>query len=68
MPDRDYYLTDSPRFADLRTKYAPHIARMLKLAGFADAEARGDGDGALESAMRPCTPRARIGRCAQGQQ
>ncbi|MES2316067.1 MAG: M13 family metallopeptidase [Pseudomonadota bacterium] len=40
MPDRAYYLTDSPRMAELRTKYRAHIGAMLTLAGFADADAR----------------------------
>ncbi|HEY5800404.1 MAG TPA: M13 family metallopeptidase [Burkholderiaceae bacterium] len=40
MPDRAYYLDDSPRMADLRTKYVAHIAAMLKLAGMTDADAR----------------------------
>src|SRR5688572_12239792 len=33
LPDRDYYLKSEPRFADVRKQYAPHIARMLELAG-----------------------------------
>ncbi|MDQ1835307.1 M13 family metallopeptidase [Massilia scottii] len=40
MPDRAYYLTDSPRMAELRTKYRQHIGAMLKLAGYPDADAR----------------------------
>jgi putative endopeptidase len=40
MPDRAYYLTDSPRMAELRGKYRQHIGAMLALAGFADADAR----------------------------
>ena len=40
MPDRAYYLTDSPRMAELRVKYQQHIAAMLKLAGYADSDAR----------------------------
>ncbi|NHZ99405.1 M13 family metallopeptidase [Massilia sp. CCM 8734] len=40
MPDRAYYLTDSPRMAELRTKYQQHIGAMLKLAGYPDAEVR----------------------------
>jgi putative endopeptidase len=48
MPDRAYYLTDSPKMADLRAKYQQHIAAMLKLAGYADAEARAAKVMALE--------------------
>ncbi|UOD27719.1 M13 family metallopeptidase [Massilia violaceinigra] len=40
MPDRAYYLTDSPRMAELRAKYKQHIGAMLKLAGFLNADAR----------------------------
>jgi putative endopeptidase len=40
MPDRAYYLTDSPKMAELRTKYIAHIAAMFKLAGMPDAEQR----------------------------
>jgi len=51
MPDRDYYLSDSPKMADLRTKYQAHIANMLKLAGIADADARAARIFALETAI-----------------
>jgi putative endopeptidase len=40
LPDRDYYLAASPRMEDIRVKYRAHIAAVLKLAGFPDAEAR----------------------------
>jgi putative endopeptidase len=49
MPDRAYYLTDSPKMADLRTKYQQHIAAMLKLAGYPDSEARAAKVFALET-------------------
>jgi putative endopeptidase len=48
MPDRAYYLDASPRMAELRTKYQAHIAAMLKLAGYSDAEARAAKVFALE--------------------
>jgi putative endopeptidase len=48
MPDRAYYLTDSPRMADLRTQYAKHIAVMLALAGYSDTDARAAKVMALE--------------------
>ncbi len=48
MPDRDYYLVDSPKFADTRAKYISHIAAMFRLAGFADADARAKAVFALE--------------------
>jgi putative endopeptidase len=40
MPDREYYLANAPRMADIRTKYQAHIAAMLKLAGIDGAEAK----------------------------
>ncbi len=40
MPDREYYLGDSPRFAELRAKYKTHIANQLRNAGLSDPDAR----------------------------
>jgi putative endopeptidase len=40
MPDREYYVSSSPRHAELRTKYEAHIANMLQLAGFTETQAR----------------------------
>jgi putative endopeptidase len=40
MPDRDYYLDPAPRVAEIRTKYAEHIQKMLALAGMPDAAAK----------------------------
>jgi predicted metalloendopeptidase len=40
MPDRDDYLDDTPRMRELRASYRQHIATVLRLAGFAEAEAR----------------------------
>ncbi len=40
LPDRDYYLVDSPRFKEVRQAYQQHIANMLKLAGLSEPEAR----------------------------
>jgi putative endopeptidase len=51
MPDREYYLGDSPRYVELRTKYQAHIAAMLKLAGYSDVEARAKRIMALETAI-----------------
>jgi endothelin-converting enzyme/putative endopeptidase len=51
MPDRAYYLTDSPKMADLRSKYQQHIAATLALAGYADAPARAEKVMALEMAI-----------------
>ncbi|MDB5452004.1 MAG: metallopeptidase [Caulobacteraceae bacterium] len=51
MPDKEYYLGASPRYAELRTKYQAHIAAMLKLAGFGDTDARAARVLALETAI-----------------
>ena len=40
LPDREYYLSDSESMSKLRAGYQTHIATMLKLAGFSEAEAR----------------------------
>lgn len=39
LPDRSYYLDQSPKMAALRTAYHAHVARMLTLAHFPDAAA-----------------------------
>ena len=48
MPDREYYLGDSPKMAEVRAKFTAHVARMLQLAGGADAPARAERVAALE--------------------
>jgi predicted metalloendopeptidase len=48
MPDRDYYLADSPHMAEVRTHYRTHIAALLKLAGIADSDAKAADLYALE--------------------
>ena len=40
LPDREYYLSDSPHMQDVRAKYESNISAMLKLAGFDDVDAR----------------------------
>jgi putative endopeptidase len=41
LPDRDYYLDQkNPQFAEIRTKYVAHVAAMLRLAGFENADAK----------------------------
>jgi putative endopeptidase len=51
MPDREYYLGDSARFRELRTKYQAHIAAMFKLAGYDQPEARAKRVVDLETAI-----------------
>ncbi|HEV2227588.1 MAG TPA: M13 family metallopeptidase [Steroidobacteraceae bacterium] len=48
MPDRDYYLNPSAPMAAIREKYQAHLARMLELAGLADAQPRAARVVALE--------------------
>jgi putative endopeptidase len=48
MPDRAYYLTDSKRMEDLRSKYRAHIAAILRLGNFTDPDARAERIFALE--------------------
>ncbi|HWW20337.1 MAG TPA: M13-type metalloendopeptidase [Steroidobacteraceae bacterium] len=38
MPDRDYYLNDSPQMADDRSHYQAYIATVLELSGESDAD------------------------------
>jgi endothelin-converting enzyme/putative endopeptidase len=53
LPDRDYYLKDDARFADVRAKYPAHVQKMLELLGQPPAEARKDAQTvlAIETAM-----------------
>jgi putative endopeptidase len=51
MPDREYYLADTARMRDIRTKYQAHISAMLKLAGFTDPDARAQRIFELEHAI-----------------
>ncbi len=51
MPDRDYYLSPSPRMADIREKYIAHIAAILKLAALPADQARADGIFQLEHSI-----------------
>jgi predicted metalloendopeptidase len=51
LPDRAYYLDNSPKMAELRTKYQQYIGAMLKQAGYDNAEARAAKIFALESEL-----------------
>ena len=51
LPDRAYYVTDSARMKTIRDSYMQHIAAMLHLAGFNDADARAASVLALEHAI-----------------
>jgi len=51
LPDRDYYLDDTPRFSEIRAKFRAHVAAMLALAHYPDAAAKADAVVALETAI-----------------
>ncbi|HEX7158390.1 MAG TPA: M13 family metallopeptidase N-terminal domain-containing protein, partial [Edaphobacter sp.] len=51
LPNRDYYLSMSPRMVDIRDRYRAHIEAMLRLAGFSEPEARAVRIVALERAI-----------------
>ena len=39
LPDRDYYLGDEPRYAEIRRQYQDYLADLLRMAGREGAEA-----------------------------
>ncbi|HEX4295534.1 MAG TPA: M13 family metallopeptidase [Rhizomicrobium sp.] len=49
MPDREYYLEQTPQMAKLRDQYRAHIANVLKLAKIADADKKAAAIFALET-------------------
>jgi putative endopeptidase len=51
LPDREYYLSDSERMRDLRTKYRTHVSALLKLAGFTDPDVHAQRVVELEHAI-----------------
>ena len=48
LPDREYYLGESPKLADVRAEFVKHVARTLTLLGIPDAAARAARVAALE--------------------
>jgi putative endopeptidase len=40
LPDRDYYVSPSPKMASLRAEYKRHVAAIMALAGFSGAPVR----------------------------
>src|SRR5437763_4274976 len=40
LPDRDYYVSSDPAMAKLRADYSPYVAKILRLAGLPNAQAR----------------------------
>jgi putative endopeptidase len=51
LPNRDYYLSDSPHMKDIRAKYLIHITSMLSLAADKDYDGRAERILALETAI-----------------
>ena len=51
MPDREYYLSDKPEMAKLRTAYQSYVGEVLKLAGMSDPAGRAERIMALEKKM-----------------
>ena len=51
LPDKDYYLKDTPDFLKARAAYKVYIAKMLTLAGWADPQGNADAIMALETQM-----------------
>jgi putative endopeptidase len=51
LPDRDYYLVDSPRNLQIRAKYLDYLTFMLGQAGYSDARGAAQGVLALETKL-----------------
>lgn len=51
LPDREYYVSDKPEMATIRTAYQAYIGDLLKLAGMSDPVARAERIMALETKM-----------------
>ncbi|MGZ6133885.1 MAG: M13 family metallopeptidase [Myxococcaceae bacterium] len=51
MPDREYYLAESPRMAGIRDRYRAHLAKVFALAGIAGGEDRAKAIVDLETRM-----------------
>jgi putative endopeptidase len=51
LPDRDYYLSDTPRMARIREQYQSYIVSLLTKAGWDDAPARAGRIVELETAI-----------------
>jgi putative endopeptidase len=51
LPDRDYYLNDTARFAGIRARFRTHVAAMLALAHYPDAAPAADAVVALETGI-----------------
>jgi putative endopeptidase len=52
LPDRDYYLSGEPSFAQAREKYQAHLVTVLTLGGMSDAQARAAAPGIVSLEKR----------------
>jgi len=48
LPDRDYYLEDTPRFKDIRAQYVEHMKKMFTLAGDGPEQAAKEAAAVME--------------------
>jgi|CZKL01.1.fsa_nt_gi putative endopeptidase len=48
LPDRDYYIVDNKRFADLRKQYVEHVTKMFVLAGDTPEKAAKEASAVME--------------------
>ena len=55
LPDKDYYLNQDKRFAEIRAAYVEHIATMLAFNGVKDGKARAQAILALETELAKAT-------------
>jgi len=63
LPDRDYYLNQDKRYADIRTSYVDHVTRMFQLIGETQTQAAADAQRvlSLETALaRPAKTRVEL--------
>jgi putative endopeptidase len=51
LPDRDYYIVDSPRFKTIRTQYIAHVTKMFTLAGDTPERAAKEAAAVMEIEM-----------------
>ncbi len=51
LPDREYYLSDTEKFPEIRKAYVDHISKMLELAGLANGKKLAADIMALETAI-----------------
>lgn len=57
LPDKDYYMLDTPEMAEKREQYVSHVARMLNLAGENDQQAKADAQRVLSFETKLSEPR-----------